>query len=203
MARAPSLKPQLNQIRTWVGEGVTDIWIAHQLSVTPAQIADFRRKQGLLRPDETPAPSAPRAPRAAAVPKAAAKPRAPRKPKADAQEPAASDAETVADGEQASTDDATAKRRRRGRRGGRGRGKTRVPSIPAALEHGADGVVLRIDAAVLDSEAYREHWAEITSGMVTITASGITLSMSAPVDLQSAAAPDDDDAGDDDATADD
>ena len=61
MARAPSLKPQLNQIRTWVGEGVTDIWIAHQLEVTPAQIADFRRKQGLLRPDEAPAPTRARA----------------------------------------------------------------------------------------------------------------------------------------------
>ena len=47
MARAPSLKPQLNQIRTWVAEGVTDIWIAHQLGVTPAQIADFRRKHAV------------------------------------------------------------------------------------------------------------------------------------------------------------
>ena len=60
MARRPSLKPQLNQIRTWVGEGVTDIWIAHQLDRTPAEIADFRRKQGLQRPgEEAPPPKAP------------------------------------------------------------------------------------------------------------------------------------------------
>ena len=71
MARRPSLKPQLNQIRTWVGEGVTDIWIAHQLDRTPAEVADFRRKYGLVRPGE-PAPAA-KAPRAAAKKPTAAK----------------------------------------------------------------------------------------------------------------------------------
>ncbi|MGA0122918.1 MAG: hypothetical protein ACO3KD_07945, partial [Gaiellales bacterium] len=47
--RNASLKPHLNQIRTWVAEGVTDIWIAHQLGSTPASIAAFRRQHGLTR----------------------------------------------------------------------------------------------------------------------------------------------------------
>ncbi len=50
MARSRvSLKPQLNQIRTWLAEGATDIWIAHQLGSTPASIASFRRANGLIR----------------------------------------------------------------------------------------------------------------------------------------------------------
>ena len=191
MARAPSLKPQLNQIRTWVAEGVTDIWIAHQLGVTPAQIADFRRKQGLLRPDEAPAPAKPRAPRA---PKAetAAKPRAPRAPKteptAGAEAPAADAPE-----EPAGTDeDGAPKRRRRGRRGGRGRGKARAQTIPATIEHGDDGVVIRIDAAILGADAYREHWADVHAGGITVTAEGIALSAAAPGAADESAAGDDD-----------
>jgi len=197
MARAPSLKPQLNQIRTWVAEGVTDIWIAHQLGVTPAQIADFRRKQGLLRPDETPAPAKPRAPRAAAEPRAAAKPRTPRAPKV---EPAAeSEASTSdeSDGTGSTDEDGAPKRRRRGRRGGRGRGKSRAQTIPATIEHSEEGVVIRIDAAILASEAYREHWAEAAAGGITVTAEGIALSAVAPAGAADQS--DDDAAADDDA----
>ena len=73
-------------------------------------------------------------------------------------------------------DDATAKRRRRGRRGGRGRGKGRAATIPATLEHSPDGLVIRIDAAILESAVYREHWVDLASGVVAISASGITLS---------------------------
>src|SRR2546429_1462879 len=46
MARR-SLRPQLNQIRTWVRQGRTDAWIAHQLEVTVQQIQAFKREQGL------------------------------------------------------------------------------------------------------------------------------------------------------------
>src|SRR3954451_22693796 len=42
-----SLRPQLNQIRTWVRQGRTDAWIAHQLEATVQQIQDFKREQGL------------------------------------------------------------------------------------------------------------------------------------------------------------
>ncbi len=50
MARR-SLRPQLNQIRTWVRQGRTDAWIAHQLEVTTQQIAAFKR-ENRLAPDE-------------------------------------------------------------------------------------------------------------------------------------------------------
>jgi hypothetical protein len=46
MARR-SLRPQLNQIRTWVRQGRTDAWIAHQLEVTGQQIAQFKRENDL------------------------------------------------------------------------------------------------------------------------------------------------------------
>src|SRR6266480_909759 len=46
MARR-SLRPQLNQIRTWVRQGRTDAWIAHQLDVTVQQIEAFRRDNDL------------------------------------------------------------------------------------------------------------------------------------------------------------
>src|SRR4051795_3707344 len=42
-----SLRPHLNQIRTWVRQGRTDAWIAHQLEVTVQQIEAFKREQGL------------------------------------------------------------------------------------------------------------------------------------------------------------
>ena len=56
--RNASLKPQLNQIRTWVQEGATDIWIAHKLGSTPASISRFRRQHDLRRSDEAPGPAA-------------------------------------------------------------------------------------------------------------------------------------------------
>src|SRR5947209_1101567 len=46
MARR-SLRPELNRIRTWVRQGRTDAWIAHQLEVTVQQIQAFKREQGL------------------------------------------------------------------------------------------------------------------------------------------------------------
>ena len=177
MARRPSLKPQLNQIRTWVGEGVTDIWIAHQLDRTPAEVAEFRRKHGLLGPGEEPPPAkasrAPRTPKAQPAAEAPKRASRSRKPTAAAAS-AGTEAEATETAPSEGDADATAKRRRRGRRGGRGRGKART-AIPATLEHGPDGVVIRIDAAVLESAAYRESWAEVTTGGVTVTATGIAI----------------------------
>jgi hypothetical protein len=46
MARR-SLRPQLNQIRSWVQQGRTDAWIAHQLEVTVQQIEAFKRENEL------------------------------------------------------------------------------------------------------------------------------------------------------------
>ena len=53
MARR-SLRPQLNQIRTWVRQGRTDAWIAHQLEVTTNQIATFKRENELSPEGEAP-----------------------------------------------------------------------------------------------------------------------------------------------------
>jgi hypothetical protein len=46
-----SLKPQLNQIRSWVRQGRTDAWIAHQLEVSARDITAFKREHDLA-PDE-------------------------------------------------------------------------------------------------------------------------------------------------------
>ena len=50
MARR-SLKPQLNQIRTWVRQGRTDAWIAHQLEVSVGDIRAFKREHELAPAD--------------------------------------------------------------------------------------------------------------------------------------------------------
>jgi hypothetical protein len=47
MARR-SLRPHLNQIRTWVRQGRTNAWIAHQLEVTVQQIEAFKKENELL-----------------------------------------------------------------------------------------------------------------------------------------------------------
>ena len=46
-----SLKPQLNQIRTWVRQGRTDAWIAHQLDVSVSDIRSFKREHELAPAD--------------------------------------------------------------------------------------------------------------------------------------------------------
>jgi hypothetical protein len=47
-----SLRPHMNQIRTWVRQGRTDAWIAHQLEVTVQQIQAFKREQDLESGEE-------------------------------------------------------------------------------------------------------------------------------------------------------
>ena len=47
-----SLRPHLNQIRTWVRQGRTDAWIAHQLEVSVRDIEQFK-DQNELDADET------------------------------------------------------------------------------------------------------------------------------------------------------
>jgi hypothetical protein len=75
--RSTSLKPQLNQIRAWVQEGATDIWIAHKLGTTPAAVIRFRKQHDLLRENERPAqpPPAPEPEPAAEAPAPEAKPK--------------------------------------------------------------------------------------------------------------------------------
>jgi hypothetical protein len=151
--RNASLKPQLNQIRAWVQEGATDIWIAHKLGSTPASISRFRRQHDLRRSDEDPGPaaatvteaevaeSAAEAPakrtrRAKAPAKAEpAKPKPAPRSRTKKQEPAppppevpaeaefTPPAEVLATAEPAEGADGEPAKRRRGRRGGRGRSR--------------------------------------------------------------------------------
>src|SRR4051812_43182579 len=46
-----TLKPYLEEIRQWVDQGRTDVWIAHTLNSTPASISAFRSQHGILRRD--------------------------------------------------------------------------------------------------------------------------------------------------------
>ncbi len=47
-----SLRPHLNQIRTWVRQGRTDAWVAHQLEVTVRDIEQFKRQNELVSDEE-------------------------------------------------------------------------------------------------------------------------------------------------------
>src|SRR3989442_1274217 len=47
-----SLRPNLNQIRTWVRQGRTDAWIAHQLDVSVRDIEQFKRQNDLMSDGE-------------------------------------------------------------------------------------------------------------------------------------------------------
>src|SRR3954467_6914795 len=57
MARR-SLKPQLNQIRTWVRKGRTAPWVAHQLEVSVKDVDSFKREHELVPGDTAEAPAA-------------------------------------------------------------------------------------------------------------------------------------------------
>ncbi len=47
-----SLRPHLNQIRSWVRQGRTDAWVAHQLEVSVRDIEQFKRQNELVSDDE-------------------------------------------------------------------------------------------------------------------------------------------------------
>ena len=167
-----SLRPQLNQIRTWVRQGRTDAWIAHQLEVTTQQIAAFKRENELVPDEAEPngavdfddeidlraeddaliaaeleaAQKAREKEEAEAAKKAAARARARRAAPVDEDEAEDEDE----DGEKPS--------RRRGRRGGRRR-KARTGPLEGTFDHGDEGYGLWLDPAVQDDPVYAEHWA--------------------------------------------
>jgi hypothetical protein len=158
MARK-SLRPQLNQIRTWVRQGRTDAWIAHQLEVTVQQIQSFRRDHDLA-PDgdsesnhetEIDLRAEDDALIAAELDAEAAK----------AEEEAAAKAEAGDDDEDGDDTDEDEAPKRPRRRGGRRRGGRRRPSesLEATFDHGEEGYGLWLDPAVQDDPIYAEHWA--------------------------------------------
>jgi hypothetical protein len=176
MARR-SLRPHLNQIRTWVRQGRTDAWIAHQLEVTVQQIEAFKREQGLA-PDEEGDGAAVgtdfddeidlRAEDDALI---AAELEA---AEAEAEESEDEEDEDEAEDEAADSDNGDGEpRRRRSRRGGRrrrggGRARRGGQALEGTFDHGEEGYGLWLDPAVQDDPVYAEHWAGHRPVTVTI-----------------------------------
>ena len=195
-----SLKPQLNQIRTWVRQGRTDAWIAHQLDVSVGDIRSFKREHELAPADapdgETPGTEADepdlRAEDDALVAEALeAEQREASEVGPDAGEDEAGDEDT------ADTEDGDEKprRRRRGRRGGRGRTRTRKPkALEGTFDHGEEGYGLWLDPAVQDDPTYAEHWAGHRPVTVMIEPDRIVISRAG----EDAGDGEDDDGNDDD-----
>jgi hypothetical protein len=168
-----SLKPQLNQIRTWVRQGRTDAWIAHQLDVSVKDISAFKREHELEPGEAAGGESDLFGPRVdedepdlraedEALVAAALEAEQDEEPEEEATEDPGPDAgdDSEDDGSSDGGGDGEAKprRRRRGRRGGRGRGKARK-ALDGTFDHGDDGYGLWLDPAVQDDPVYAEHWA--------------------------------------------
>jgi hypothetical protein len=178
-----SLKPQLNQIRTWVRQGRTDAWIAHQLDVSVGDIRAFKREHELAAAEaaegEAFAPGSDaeeldlRAEDDALVAEALEAERQAEQAAEDEHEPVESE---DGDGDDGDGDDKP-RRRRRGRRGGRGRGRARpAKALEGTFDHGEEGYGLWLDPAVQDDPTYAEHWAGHRPVTVTIEANRIVIS---------------------------
>ncbi|MBA2262438.1 MAG: hypothetical protein H0W03_07200 [Solirubrobacterales bacterium] len=175
MARR-SLRPHLNQIRTWVRQGRTDAWIAHQLEVTVQQIDAFKRENDLAPDGDSAAAADGPAPdfddeidlRAADDAAIAAELEA---AEAKRREEEAAAAAAAAAGDDEDTEDGEEPKPRRGRRGGRSRGGRRRATtgpLEGAFDHGEEGYGLWLDPAVADNPTYAEHWAGHRPVEVTI-----------------------------------
>src|SRR5215208_740018 len=175
-----SLKPQLNQIRTWVRQGRTDAWIAHQLDVSVGDIRSFKREHELAAAEggegEAFVPGTEveeldlRAEDDALVAEAL---------EAERQaEQEAEDEDDSVEGENGDGDgDDKPRRRRRGRRGGRGRSRARpAKALEGTFDHGEEGYGLWLDPAVQDDPTYAEHWAGHRPVTVTIEPDRIVIS---------------------------
>jgi len=183
MARR-SLRPHLNQIRTWVRQGRTDAWVAHQLEVSVQDIELFKRQNELSSDDEAVAGGGGtdfeeidlRAEDDAliAAELEAAEIEAERiKAEAPPEEDEDGDEESESDGEQSD-----APKRRRSRRGGRGRRTARNNTGPleGTFDHGEEGYGLWLDPAVQDNPIYAEHWAGHRSIEVLVEEDRIVIS---------------------------
>ena len=175
MAKKP-LRSQLNQIRAWVQEGRTDAWIAHQLEIPAAELAEFKRRHGLTAEGGDPGDVDLRDEIEAEI--EAATREAEEAPDEEEEEDEAEDDredaagdEDSGDGEGRAEGERGGRRRRRRRRGGRGRGRGRGgggdgqrngsrTTVEGTFDHGdEEGFGLWLDPAVQDDPAYTEHWA--------------------------------------------
>ena len=162
-----TLKPYLAEIRDWVSQGMTDVWIAHRLNSTPASISAFRSQHGILRRD-VPSRGAPADVPPPVIP-----------PEADEPEPEVKPRRRSRGGRK-KTGEADPRQRPVGRgdgeggakrrsRGGRGSGK-RLPTFEAVLDTGDEGYGFWLDGAVRDDPVFAEHWASRRAIVVKIEA---------------------------------
>jgi hypothetical protein len=162
MARR-SLRPHLNQIRSWVRQGRTDAWIAHQLEVTVQQIEAFKRENDLAPQDEGASYEEEVDLRAEDDALVAAELEA-----AAAAEPDEEEDESEEDEGAPVQEERPARRRaRRGRRGGRRRGQAPL-ELEGTFDHGEEGYGLWLDPAIQDDPVYAEHWAGHRPVIVTV-----------------------------------
>jgi hypothetical protein len=160
-----SLRPHLNQIRSWVRQGRTDAWIAHQLEVSVRDIEQFKRMNELVGDDALPEGSI-----AAEYPEEIdlraeddaliaaeleAAELAAERARAEAQE---SEDEGETEAEEEPTGGRTRRRSRRGGRGRRGAARNAGP-LEGTFDHGEEGYGLWLDPAIQDNPIYAEHWA--------------------------------------------
>jgi hypothetical protein len=160
VVRSRSLRPQLNQIRTWVRQGRTDAWIAHQLEVTVQQIQAFKQEQRLEPADDA----------EGIVPPTDLDDEIDLRAEDDAliaAELEEAEARRAAE-EQAESEERAGRRRRR--RGGRTRRRRRTSpaTLEATFDHGEEGYGLWLDPAVQDDPIYAEYWAGHRPVEVTI-----------------------------------
>jgi hypothetical protein len=168
-----SLRPHLNQIRTWTRQGRTDAWVAHQLDVTVQQIASFKRESGLLDEDAAAAGSpaggldedidlrAEDDAHIAAELEEAERARIEAEKAAEAERLAAEAAKPPEDEEEAP--------KRRPRRGLRSRrGRASEGPLEGTFDHGEEGYGLWLDPAIADDPIYAEHWAGHRPVAVTV-----------------------------------
>jgi hypothetical protein len=165
MARR-SLRPHLNQIRSWVRQGRTDAWVAHQLEVTVQEIEQFKRQNELID-DESAADGAQTS---VAYPEEidlraeddeliaaeleAAMQAEREKAETEQAEREKAKAEGVTD---ADSEAEPAPRRRRSRRGRRS--SQDATPLEGTFDHGEEGYGLWLDPAIGDNPIYAEHWA--------------------------------------------
>jgi hypothetical protein len=177
-----SLKPQLNQIRTWVRQGRTDAWIAHQLEVSVKDVTNFKSEHDLEAGETEGVETDLFGPRVdedeidlraedEALVAAALEEEASREAKQDDESSEDREADDGEDGGEAGK-----ARRRRGRRGGRGR-KRGGPkkALEGTFDHGEDGYGLWLDPAIQDDALYAEHWAGHRTVTVTVEADRIVI----------------------------
>ena len=135
MARR-SLKPQLNQIRSWVQQGRTDAWIAHQLDVSVGDLVSFKREHELAPPEADPENGdSPRGPVAEEEQDLREQDEALIAAALDAEPEEPEDEDDDKDGDESGED---RPRRRRGRRGGRAR-RGRKRGLEGTFDHGEEG----------------------------------------------------------------